>query len=577
MSKAPATSLDDPRDAPEPVRSGPGGRAFGSFDEEVYLRLNPDVLLAVAAGKFRSGRDHYERFGRIEGRPTMAPGSLPRDRVVITADANAQSEKPRAPAGAIDAVKLSASGAILVIGWVNDVQDRVDALELHFQGWSVAITGANLARLRRPDAEAALGGSPHSYGFWGFLYAARRLTGGPCAALLRLKSGAEISVQHTVELMDDVEMRNVALTHLAHAEYLGNAYFASTASLEAAIGDQLLDFNKMLTRRAVNAPYDERFGQTKASYKGSIIVCLYGKPEYMFLQQALFSQHPGMADYEFIYVNNSPEIAEALLKEARRCHRIYGLDMTLVLLNANAGFGAANNIGAKYANSDRLLIVNPDVFPYHTDWTARHNAIVEQLPPAQTTLFGAPLFYDDSSLMHGGMYFDLDTAPNFSGGRRTVTSIMRVEHYGKGAPPGTAAYLKPRIVPAVTGAFMSVKRAWFEEMDGFTEDYIFGHYEDADLCLKSLEAGVATWLHDVRFFHLEGKGSTRKPPHEGGSIVNRWLFTRNWAETVSQGLLGPNPTHPVITGEAPLPPPDPEPEPEPEVVEPKSRKRGRAS
>jgi GT2 family glycosyltransferase len=104
-------------------------------------------------------------------------------------------------------------------------------------------------------------------------------------------------------------------------------------------------------------------------------------------------------------------------------------------------------------------------------------------------------------------------------------------------------------VPAVTGAFISVDQGWFDTLGGFTEDYIFGHYEDADLCLKSLEAGRAPWLHDVRLYHLEGKGSTRQPAHEGGSAVNRWLFTRSWGEMVTEGLLGPAPLHPLLAAE----------------------------
>ena len=60
--------------------------------------------------------------------------------------------------------------------------------------------------------------------------------------------------------------------------------------------------------------------------------------------------------------------------------------------------------------------------------------------------------------------------------------LVRVEHYGKGAPPETTRFVQPRRVPAVTGAFMSFRRDWFERLGGFTEDFVFGHYEDADLC-----------------------------------------------------------------------------------------------
>lgn len=38
------------------------------FDEKAYLERNPDVQRAVATGQFKSGFDHFMKFGRFEGR-----------------------------------------------------------------------------------------------------------------------------------------------------------------------------------------------------------------------------------------------------------------------------------------------------------------------------------------------------------------------------------------------------------------------------------------------------------------------------------------------------------------------------
>jgi hypothetical protein len=38
------------------------------FDESAYLTTYPDVQQAVINGQFKSGLDHYERFGKAEGR-----------------------------------------------------------------------------------------------------------------------------------------------------------------------------------------------------------------------------------------------------------------------------------------------------------------------------------------------------------------------------------------------------------------------------------------------------------------------------------------------------------------------------
>ena len=142
--------------------------------------------------------------------------------------------------------------------------------------------------------------------------------------------------------------------------------------------------------------------------------------------------------------------------------------------------------------------------------------------------------------MHGGMYFDIDRPVMTTRDSIVATRLIRVEHYGKGAPPDDPVFIRPRPVPAVTGAFISIERGWFERLGGFTEDYVFGHYEDADLCLKSSALGFGPWLQDVRMWHLEGKGSTRLAMHEGGSLVNRWLFSTNWADEIETNhTLGP--------------------------------------
>jgi hypothetical protein len=270
----------------------------------------------------------------------------------------------------------------------------------------------------------------------------------------------------------------------------------------------------------------------------------------LFLQSALFAGGAGFEDYEMIYVSNSPEMAEQLMKDMRTGTQLYGLSQTLVLLPGNAGFGAANNVAVNHASSERILIVNPDVFPRDPEWARKHTEIITSLPKSQTDIFGATLYYDDGSLMHGGMYFEFDVG--LSGDRAAMRGhrMVRVEHYGKGAPPWSEEFTQSRPVPAVTGAFISLNRSWYEKLGGFTEDFVFGHYEDADLCLKSISEGVAPWIHDVRMWHLEGKGSKRLPVHEGGSHVNRAIFSERWDDLIAAGLEGRQPSHPIFSRRA---------------------------
>ncbi|HET6237845.1 MAG TPA: hypothetical protein VFE41_23250 [Acetobacteraceae bacterium] len=154
---------------------------------------------------------------------------------------------------------------------------------------------------------------------------------------------------------------------------------------------------------------------------------------------------------------------------------IYGLTQTLVTLPGNAGFGVASNIAARLARSDRLLFLNPDVFPCDPGWARRHLDVLANLPPEQTRLFGSSLYYADGSLMHGCMYFEVDACFHPTPEGMTRRSMVRVENYGKGAPPWASQYVASRAVPAVSQAFLSIDRAWFEKLGRFTEHYIFDH------------------------------------------------------------------------------------------------------
>jgi GT2 family glycosyltransferase len=499
-----------------------------------------DILQETAA----PARGRAERLVRTTNLRTD-----PRDCLVKL---SGEAARPAAVHHAIEAVVIGRDGGVMLIGWADDADCPVDSVVLATSSWRVTFDAATLARVRRPDVETALGApGAYAFGFFG-LVAAPGLRDVPAQADLeiRLKNGGFMPVTQPVRCMTAEALRDLALGYLAGAGFMGNPQAEAAAALDAGLGAQLVALNRAITGRIVAARHVERFGTPRRQPAGSIVVCLYGKPEFLFVQAALFAGRPGIEEYEFIYVCNSPEMTDTLLAEARAAQMVYGLNVTLVLLPGNAGFGAANNAGAAVSLGRRMLCVNPDVFPRDPAWAARHTALVGALPAEQTKLFGAALYYDDGSLMHGGMYFELDQALAVRPGRIEPRRLARVEHYGKGAPAGSEALVRARPVPAVTGAFMSADRGWYEQLGGFNEDYIFGHYEDADLCMKSLSAGTPAWLHDVQLWHLEGRGSVRRPHHEGGSLVNRWLFTKQWAGAIAAGVHGPQPTHKLLAAPA---------------------------
>ena len=535
----------DKNPAPGP-NAGPAP-AIAEFNEQAYVAAYPEVGRAVSAGSAATPREHYARIGRAERRLQSA------HYLALLSGGQPDRIDGGHVAFNVDTVVMGSTGTVFLVGWIDDRTSPLASASVmqDAEGWNTR----GIARCRRPDVEELLGArGGHAFGFWlvhQLGHPGTALAGdmqGAMTLRARLADGRVCLANLAPRHVPDSELRDTILGHFAHLQYLGSPQIEAFGQLDTGAGAAILALNRGLSSTIASAAHIERFGPARARFAASFIICLLGRPEYFFLQSALFATGAGAGEIEFIYVSNSPELAETLQKEARIAERVYGLSVTLVTLPGNAGFSVANNAAARVARSGRLVFVNPDVFPRDDGWAVRHAHILQGAPAEHTMLFGAPLHYDDGSLMHGGMYFEVDQGLSVTAGGVRTVPMIRVEHYGKGAPAWSDAHTRPRPVPAVTGAFISADRAWFERLGGFTGEYVFGHYEDADLCLKSLQHGVPAWLHDIRFWHLEGKGSVRRPAHEGGSLVNRWHFTRTWGRLIEASLCGRTPTHPLLNG-----------------------------
>lgn len=503
------------------------------FDEAAYLMAYPDIAESVLSGTWKSALHHYHAHGAAENRLA--------DRRYLNALRG--GDTAQFVAANVDLAYVARSKYCLVSGWAEDRDGaQLGCITLTYDG-GVAGVDERIARCRRIDVEeqrpsATLG----LCGFWSLL-TVRRPESANGELTVMLAAGRERRTFTCKEhIVSEERLREAAFGYLAGARYLGDPTTEAFLQLDRGIGRALIEFNMELSLRFASGAHVVRFdAASRKSYDGSVIVCLYGKPDFLMLQAALFSSCPGSTNYEYIYVSNSPELTDRLVKDATIACRIYGLSITLVLLPGNVGFGLANNAAVNAARTSRILLVNPDVLPRESDWPLRHTTIVRNLPPEQVSLFGVPLYYGDGSLMHGGMYFEVEEGLSASNQRMLSTQIVRTEHYGKGAPPEAARFLQPRPVPAVTGAFMSLDRGWFESLGGFSPEFVFGHYEDADLCLRSLQAGRPAWIQNLPFWHLESRGSTHHPAHEGGRLVNRWNMSRRWGQYVTSELNGENP------------------------------------
>jgi N-acetylglucosaminyl-diphospho-decaprenol L-rhamnosyltransferase len=166
----------------------------------------------------------------------------------------------------------------------------------------------------------------------------------------------------------------------------------------------------------------------------------------------------------------------------------------------NPGFGTACNQGAFDSASMWLAFVNPDCL-VEADTLARLHAHAQQHARMNErgVLLGADLI-DESGTRDGAAR---RRDPVFSA-MLCSSSARRLDI----APDDTLA-LQP--VPVVSGALMFVRRALFERIRGFDQDYRL-HAEDLDLCRRVLDiGGVVAVANDVHVVHVRGVSSRSRP------------------------------------------------------------------
>ena len=314
---------------PKAAAVAPVEYAFNNeFNEAEYLRRHPEVAEAIAEGHLPNALFHFRVFSTKPRRntetarrepATQQNGAEPSPQVEILPSegaartARAEPTQPHGTAhagrsfgpGSLDAVVCSPSGALFVIGWAADREAPLHRIAVHFDdGRAREWPAANLIRFRRIDAEKALGLEPRRrLGFCGLLSSEGKANGAaakPRAVTLSTADEASAEFSVTPRLVGDVELREVMLGYLAGVEFLGNKHVESFYALDDHLGQALIRHSQTITRSIVDAVTVERFETAADRFKATVIVCLYGKAEFQFIQNALFAASAGCTDYEYI-------------------------------------------------------------------------------------------------------------------------------------------------------------------------------------------------------------------------------------------------------------------------------------
>jgi len=175
----------------------------------------------------------------------------------------------------------------------------------------------------------------------------------------------------------------------------------------------------------------------------------------------------------------------------------------------NLGFGPACNRGAKIANGDALLFLNPDCMIARG--TIASLRAIDAANPS-IGLLGVDVQTPDGHSARGNRRRD----PTLQRALMTMTGLARLASRwpalaGVEMPAPDASTSPVEQVEAVSGACMFLPRSVFDAIDGFDEGY-FLHVEDLDLCRRVRDAGYTVAIaRTISVRHAQGSSSRRRP------------------------------------------------------------------
>lgn len=267
------------------------------------------------------------------------------------------------------------------------------------------------------------------------------------------------------------------------------------------------------------------FNEQPENPKASLIIPLYGRYDFMRYQLSHFGHNDQTANCEVIYVVDDPKIIGPVMKLAREMQLISTQPFSVLTLSRNLGFGKANNIGVAHAKAEYVALVNSDILPKSKDWLEK---LLNTAQRPDAGIVGARLLFEDESLQHDGM------APMRLA---EYPGILFNDHPRKGWPKELSPYadsVSP--CPLITAACWVMKKSLFEDLKGFSPEYVLGDFEDSDMCLRMIELGKTNFIRrDVELYHLERQSQNLVQPgrwKHNITILNAIHFNNKWKTTM---------------------------------------------
>ncbi len=223
-------------------------------------------------------------------------------------------------------------------------------------------------------------------------------------------------------------------------------------------------------------------------------------------------------NYEILIVDNGSQDEEtlAIIQELGAYE-----DLKVLVVDEPFNYSRLNNIAAKEAKGDFLLLLNDDTEVMTQNWMEELMSFAQF---NEIGAVGARLWYDNDTLQHGGVILGIGSVAGHS---HRHLSKNNIGYMGRG--------VLHQNFSAVTGACLMIKRADFEQVGGLTESLTIG-YNDVDLCLKLRELGKRNvWTPYAELIHYESlsRGYDTSPQKIQRALEETEYMVKTWGNLIS--------------------------------------------
>lgn len=243
-------------------------------------------------------------------------------------------------------------------------------------------------------------------------------------------------------------------------------------------------------------------------------------------------------NYEILIVENNSVEPETFAYYQELQEKQDGLK--IITWKDGFNYAAINNYAVKNCDGEYLLLLNNDTEVLTENWIEEMLGICQR---PDVGAVGAKLYFPDNTVQHAGVVIGM------GGIAGHIFSCMPKAEYGY-----QAKLISSQDYSAVTAACMMIKRAVFEQVEGFDERYRVA-FNDIDLCMKIRHSGNRIiFTPHAELYHYEsksrGKEETREQLERFQGEVR--LFEEKWPEILNEGDPFYSPNLSLKTGDCSL-------------------------